>query len=98
MVKRIIKFSATWCAPCRAFAPTFHKVMENEKYKGIKFEEFDVEKDEVGELYLEKYQIRNVPTTILLDEKDEVITKIMGNVSEDNFISIIDEKMTNKTE
>ena len=25
-VKKIIKTSASWCAPCRFYAPTFHKV------------------------------------------------------------------------
>ena len=33
MVKQIIKLSATWCAPCRFYAETFHKVSENEGCK-----------------------------------------------------------------
>lgn len=93
MIKKIIKFSATWCAPCRAFATTFHNVEKMDKYKDIEFQEVDIEKDEFGDLYTEKYQIRNIPTTVLLDENDELITKVMGNVSETNFTSIIDEKM-----
>lgn len=93
MVKKIIKFSAVWCGPCRAFSPTFHKVEKMDKYKDITFEDIDIENDENGELYCEKYQIRTVPSTILLDENDKVLVKFTGNVSESDFKSIIDDKM-----
>lgn len=93
MVKKIIKFSTTWCGPCRSFAPTFHKVSGMDKYKNITFEEMDIESSDEAETLAQKYQIRTVPTTILFDENDSPIIKVLGNVSEKNFTSIIDEKM-----
>ncbi len=95
-VKKIIKLSTTWCGPCRAFGSTFHRVSEMEEYKGIEFKEIDIEKDEDGELLAEKYQVRSVPTTVLLDENDELIYKLMGNVPESDFINVINEALKDR--
>ena len=93
MVKKILKFSASWCGPCRVFAKTFEKVSEMEEYKDIEFKSLDVEEDEDGELMSEKFNIKSVPSTVLLDENDELIYKISGNISLTDFTSIINDAM-----
>ena len=95
-VKKIVKLSATWCAPCRVFATTFHRVKEMEEFKDIEFKEVDIEKDEDGDILAEKFQVRSVPTTILLDENDELIYKLMGNLPEKDFINIINEALKDR--
>jgi thioredoxin 1 len=95
-VKKIIKLSTTWCGPCRAFGTTFHRVSEMEEYKDIEFKEIDIEKDEDGEVLVEKYQVRSVPTTVLLDENDELIYKVIGNIHEKDFITIINNALKDK--
>ena len=80
-VTQIFKFSASWCGPCRVFADTFKKVSEMDEYKGIEFKSIDIENDEDGELMVEKYQIRSVPTTVLADENVMVIQdRVQGPV------------------
>ena len=95
MLKKVIKFSAAWCGPCRAFAGTFKKVSEMEQYKDIEFKSIDIEADEDGELLTEKYNVRSVPTIVLLDENDEIVYKLMGNVSLKDFTEVIN-KANNK--
>ena len=86
---------ASWCGPCRAFASTFKKVSEMEQYKDIEFKSIDIEADEDGELLTEKYNVRSVPTIVLLDENDEIVYKLMGNVSLKDFTEVIN-KANNK--
>lgn len=95
MIKKIVDASASWCGPCRVFANTFKKVSEMEKYKDIEFKSIDIEEDE-GELYVEKYNIRSVPTILLLDENDNIIYKLSGNIPLDDFVSMINNAMEQK--
>jgi predicted DsbA family dithiol-disulfide isomerase len=44
---------------------------------------------EENELEVEKYQVRAVPTTVILDENDELKYKLSGNISKDELINII---------
>lgn len=94
--KTVIKFSATWCGPCRVYADTFKKASEMEEYKGIEFKSIDIENDEDGEILVEKYQIRSVPTTILADENGDVIYKLMGNVPLKDLTDIINKTLEDK--
>ena len=95
MIKKIVDASASWCGPCRVFANTFKKVSEMEEYKDIEFKSIDIESDE-GELYVEKYNIRSVPTILLLDENDNIIYKLSGNISLDDFVDMINNAMKQK--
>ena len=83
---RILKFSSTWCGPCKVFHKTFEDVSKMDEFKDINFEEMDVEENE---LEVEKYQVRAVPTTVILDENDELKYKLSGNISKDELINII---------
>ena len=69
-------FSAHWCGPCRVLHKNFDKFTKCEVIK------YDV--DDVDEELLQKYKIRNIPVTILVDENGEEISKWNGvfNLSE----------------
>lgn len=87
-VTKIIKYSATWCHPCRLFAETFHKVSNMEEFKDIRFSEVDIEKDEDENIY--KYRIESIPTTLIFGEGDDnLIYRLIGNVSEKDFVNTI---------
>lgn len=89
MSHKIIKFSASWCGPCKMMKPTFDKVSSMEEFKNIEFISYDIEEDEQGVELVEKYNIRNVPTIVIADEDDEPIKKIIGLVSEKELINLI---------
>ena len=63
-MKRILKFSATWCQPCKMLAKTLED-MELE----FPLEEIDIDQNKD---LLEKFNIRGVPTMVLMDGEDEV--------------------------
>lgn len=88
MVKKVLKMSASWCMPCKVYAKTFESVKNEEKYKDILFEEIDVDENE--DLAI-KYGIRGVPTTVILDENNKVLTKFSGNVSRNVLEENLDE-------
>ena len=69
-------FSAHWCGACRVLK----KKLEN--FKDCEVIKYDV--DEVEEDLLEKYKIRNIPVTILVNENEEEIKRWIGlfNVNE----------------
>ena len=80
--------SASWCFPCKIYSSTFNTVKNEEKYKGIVFEEIDIDENED---VAEKYGIRSVPTTVILDENENVLSKFNGNISKTELKSRIDE-------
>lgn len=62
----LVDFWATWCPPCRTFAPVFEKA--SEKHSDIVFGKVDTE----AEQYLaEQFGIRSIPTVMVV--RDGVI-------------------------
>ena len=79
-VKKIIKLSAEWCVPCKAYTSVFEEASNKEENKDIKFESYDVENDAKGNELAEKYHVRNIPTSLFFDENNELIYKLSGSV------------------
>jgi thioredoxin 1 len=83
---KVIKMSASWCGPCRAYKPTFEKVSKMDEFSDIEFQELDVDDNE--EL-AEEYGVRGVPTTIFLNNKGEVIDRLSGLQTEQALVDKI---------
>ena len=80
----IIKFSAEWCGPCKAYKNIFDKVVS--EYSNISVIEADVDKDNSITV---KYGIRSVPTTIIV-KNDVELDRITGIILDKDLKSIID--------
>lgn len=63
-MKKLLKFKAVWCGPCK----TLSNIMEGVDL-GVEVVEVDVDED--MEMAV-KYNIRGVPTLVLLDDGIEV--------------------------
>ena len=59
---KLLKFGASYCAPCRSLTP----ILEELKDK-VTIEDIDV--DEVDPIVLTNYKIRNIPVLVLLQDK-----------------------------
>jgi thioredoxin 1 len=75
----ILKFSATWCGPCRVLANTLKDV------EGIT--NIDIDKDRETPV---KYGIRSVPTMVFLKDGKEVHRQ-SGNMPLSMYKQILDE-------
>ncbi|KAK3135270.1 hypothetical protein QOZ80_5AG0369230 [Eleusine coracana subsp. coracana] len=70
----VMKFSATWCVPCRNAAPLFAEL--SLKHSDLAFVSVDV--DELPELVTE-FDIRATPTFIFMRDKKEIDRLVGGN-------------------
>jgi thioredoxin 1 len=82
----IVDFWAPWCGPCKSFGPIFEKT--SEKFPEITFAKVNTEEQQglAGH-----FQIRSIPTTMILKEQiivfqqagllpEEALVDIMGQV------------------
>lgn len=77
------RFTAPWCAPCRMLAPALKQV--EEMFPDVSFEVTNVDEDPMD---AEFYQIRSVPTVLIL-KGDEIIQTIVGANPKQKYIEAI---------
>lgn len=70
-MKKLLKFHAEWCGPCKMMAPIVEEFKEK---SGIEVESIDV--DSQFEL-AQKYDVQSVPTLIRVDNGEET-ARIVG--------------------
>lgn len=74
---KVLKFSASWCQPCKMLAKTL------ESYKGeVPIENIDI--DESQEVAI-RFGIRGVPTCVLVDDSGVEIKRQSGMMMLDQF-------------
>lgn len=68
---KLLKFYTSTCGPCRIQTEWLKQL------KDIEIEHINIENEESIDLVC-KYKIRNVPTLVLLDDKEEVLRVFNG--------------------
>lgn len=85
MTKKVIKFWAGYCGPCKTYAPTFEKIKQ-EFLQNIEFTEIDVEND--PEALAAEYRVRGIPCTVIVNNGTEVARQA-GSLSENQLRDLI---------
>jgi thioredoxin 1 len=71
--KKVLKFSASWCAPCQMLSKVIASINTD-----IPFEEIDIDENQQ---YAQQFGIRGVPTLIMVDADSKEIKRVSGMVS-----------------
>jgi len=82
---KIIRFTSTWCQPCKILAPIFGE-LQNE-VSDVMFETIDVDynKDKASQ-----YSVSGIPTVII--EKDgQIVNRFSGVKPKNAIISLINQ-------
>ena len=81
-------FHAEWCHNCPQVEKAFSELKEEMENDTIKFINTDVESDD-GVFLSSKYQVRNVPT-ILVVKNDREIERIVGTRSKEQIKEVLE--------
>lgn len=82
-MKKVIRYTAAWCGPCKVYAPTFDKVASNNP--GIIFETVDVDNNP---LQAQNHNIRSVPTTVVV-QNGNVVRSVSGVLQERELQALV---------
>mgnify|MGYP003333397766 FL=1 len=73
----VVYFTASWCQPCKQLKPIYAKAGMSDS----KNQYFIIDIDTIDNKYLERYNIKSVPTLFLMN-KEEVIKTITARTAE----------------
>jgi thioredoxin 1 len=77
MNKKLLKFSARWCGPCKALTALFDDEKEVFDKAGVEVQEIDI--DNHANL-TKDYDVRAVPYLVLLDSENQVLKTHTGTL------------------
>ncbi len=91
--KIIIDFYADWCIPCKELdALTFSNeevIRKTQNFISIKVDMTKTMSDET-EIIRNKFNIRGMPTVLIINSKGEEVERITGFVNAEEFLKIIE--------
>lgn len=80
----VIDFNATWCGPCRQFAPIFHEVAEEMKGKAL-FISVDVDRNREPAI---QFGVRSIPQISIL-YPDGTVRSTVGFMTKEAFLKFL---------
>lgn len=81
---KLLKFYATWCGPCKALSMTMNRMADKIT---VPVEEIDIDQDMATAV---KYQVRGVPTLVLVDDTGAEIKRQAGAPNENQLLQFLE--------
>jgi thioredoxin 1 len=86
--RTLVWFSAEWCGPCKVIKPVLEK-LEEEVSESVKIVKADISKTEDN---TKKFNIRNIPTCVLVDGENE-IARFSGVKNEEQIKKFLEDHL-----
>lgn len=77
---QVMRLTASWCGPCKSYAPVFERVTDELDTAEWNVATLDVDTD-AGKEVAETYSVRGVPTTIVVrasDDRPNIMTGVQS--------------------
>jgi len=85
-MKNVFYFTAEWCGPCKKTRP----VVEDMKKEGFEFQMIDADYEQ---LLIKQFQVKSIPTFILLEDGKE-LNRITGAKTREELEDFINYEKT----
>ena len=82
---KVYKFYAEWCQPCKMLS----KVIDDAKEKidpSVEFVELDIDAEMMTAV---NYNVRGVPTMVIVDENDKEVKRQSGYMNEETLLAFL---------
>lgn len=82
---KVYKFYAEWCQPCKMLS----KVIDDAKEKidpSVEFVELDIDAEMMTAI---NYNVRGVPTMVIVDENDKEVKRQTGYMNEEKLLEFL---------
>lgn len=80
----LLKFSASWCNPCKQLSKTLQSIPQEELPFDI--QEIDIDK-ETGMTSM--WNVRSIPTLVILDPTGEELRRSTGSLTKDQLLKFL---------
>ena len=83
---KVLKFGAKWCPECKIMKPRWAEIEKENPWLETEYYDFDENKEE-----LDRWDIKEIPTFIFLDNQGKEFLRLYGEVSKEKLVDILND-------